>query len=604
MVGLTVPPYLLSRTIDDGLAPGHAGALAWWLAALLSAGLANAWLGITRHRVMTRLRMDALHRTVLAVVRQSTRLGAALPGRVAAGEVITIGVSDVAVISQTLTIAGPGVGAVVAYLVIAALLLAVSAPLAVVVLVGVPALAVLVGPLLGRLRRIQHGYRDQQGALTARFADLAAGLRVLNGLGGKDTFADRYRRDSQRLVAEGYRVAAVTSWVLALGLGLPTVFLAAVIWLAARLAASGGLTPGQLVAVYGYAALLVVPVSFFLEGAHDLTHGLVAARRVTNFLSLPPTDLPASTRAAPGGLAALHDPGSGVTVPVALLTALVSGQPADPVAIVDRLGGFSSSQATWGGVPLARIDPGEVRRRILVADNEADLFTGTLRDTILGPQAAATGTSGVVGADAGADAGAATDVEVMRVVEAAAARDVVDGLAGGLDGELTAQGRNLSGGQRQRVRLARALLADPEVLLAVEPTSAVDAHTEATIAERLRAYRASRTTLVTSTSPLLLDRVDLVHYLVDGRVVASGTHRHLLATQPGYHHLVQRGDDDPADLDGTAGPPGWFDTVAAQVASNDETTGIAGRHGGQVNRAGEVADVGLGEGGGSEGARW
>jgi ABC-type multidrug transport system fused ATPase/permease subunit len=83
----------------------------------------------------------------------------------------------------------------VAYLVIAALLLAVSAPLAAVVLVGVPALAVLVGPLLRRLHRIQRGYRDRQGGLTARFADLAAGLRVLNGLGGKDLFADRYRRD-------------------------------------------------------------------------------------------------------------------------------------------------------------------------------------------------------------------------------------------------------------------------------------------------------------------------------------------------------------------------------------------------------------------------
>jgi hypothetical protein len=81
--------------------------VAGWLAVLLGAGPANAWLGINRHRVMTRLRMDAMHRTVLAVVRQATRLGAAPPGRVAAGEVVTIGVGDVAVISQTLTVVGP-----------------------------------------------------------------------------------------------------------------------------------------------------------------------------------------------------------------------------------------------------------------------------------------------------------------------------------------------------------------------------------------------------------------------------------------------------------------------------------------------------------------
>jgi ABC-type multidrug transport system fused ATPase/permease subunit len=101
-------------------------------------------------------------------------------------------------------------------------------------------------------------------------------------------------------------------------------------------------------------------------------------------------------------------------------------------------------------------------------------------------------------------------------------------------------GRNLSGGQRQRVRLARALHANPEMLLAAEPTSAVDAHTEAAIAERLAAVRAGRGTVVATTSPVLLDRADIVHYLVDGRVAATGTHRELLATVPGYRTLVTR----------------------------------------------------------------
>lgn len=103
----------------------------------------------------------------------------------------------------------------------------------------------------------------------------------------------------------------------------------------------------------------------------------------------------------------------------------------------------------------------------------------------------------------------------------------------------------MSGGQRQRVRLARALLADPEVLLAAEPTSAVDAHTEAVIADRLCDARSGRTTLVTTTSPLLLDRADIVHYLVNGRVAATGTHRELLDSQPGYRRLVSRGLEIP-----------------------------------------------------------
>ena len=88
--------------------------------------------------------------------------------------------------------------------------------------------------------------------------------------------------------------------------------------------------------------------------------------------------------------------------------------------------------------------------------------------------------------------------------------------------------------------------ADPEMLLLAEPTSAVDAHTESAIAERLAEARAGRGTVVATTSPVLLDRADTVHYLVDGRVAATGTHRELLAAEPGYRTLVTRvfGDDE------------------------------------------------------------
>ena len=96
MVLMALTPYLLSRAIDDGLEPGDQAVLAGWSAALLGLGVFNAWLSIMRHRTMTRLRMDANFRTVKLVVGQATRLGAALPRRTGAGEVVTIGVGDVA----------------------------------------------------------------------------------------------------------------------------------------------------------------------------------------------------------------------------------------------------------------------------------------------------------------------------------------------------------------------------------------------------------------------------------------------------------------------------------------------------------------------------
>ncbi|MET9922441.1 ABC transporter ATP-binding protein [Streptomyces sp. NPDC006435] len=529
MVCLTLPPYLLSRAIDDGLRPGRWPALIGWVAALLGVGVFNAWLAIMRHRTMTRVRMDAAFRSVAVVVRQATRLGAVLPRRVTAGEVVTIGFGDVGVIAGTLTITGPGVGAVLAYAVVAVLLLTVSPLLAVVVLLGVPLLAVLVGPLLWRLQGAETVYRAGQGALAARFEDMAGGLRVLNGIGGKEVYAARYRDASRALRDEGYRVGTVTSWIQALGVGLPTLFLGAVTWLAARMAVQGDITVGELVAVYGYAAVLVVPVEFFIEGGYGLSRGLVASRRVVRFLTLEPDVTGGETVPdGPGAPAALHDPESGVEVAPGLLTALAGARSSESAAVVDRLGRFTESAATWGGIRLEDIDLTRIRRRILVADNEAALFAGPLREVVSGARE--------------------RDGDVIgRAVEAAAAGDVVRGAPGGLDAWIEAGGRNLSGGQRQRVRLVRALLADPEVLLAVEPTSALDAHTEAAVAAGLRDARRGRTTLVTSTSPLLLDRADTVHYLVDGAVAATGSHRELLDTQPGYRALVARGGtgDEP-----------------------------------------------------------
>src|SRR5690606_13033633 len=149
------------------------------------------------------------------------------------------------------------------------------------------------------------------------------------------------------------------------------------------------------------------------------------------------------------------------------------------------------------------------------------LFTGRLRDEL----------------DV---SGTATDEEVRQALYVACAEDIVAALPEGLDAEVAEAGREFSGGQRQRLRLARALLADPEILILVEPTSAVDAHTEARIADRLGKARAGRTTLVCTTSPLVLDRADHVLFVEDGEVKAEGVHRELLATSPRYRCSVTR----------------------------------------------------------------
>jgi ABC-type multidrug transport system fused ATPase/permease subunit len=509
MLSLVLAPPVIGQAIDHGLRESRFGVLAGWSAVLLGLALGGALLGMARHRTMTKIRMDAGYRTIRVVLGHAVDLGAALPRRLTAGEVVTIGVADVWIIARGLTVTGPGVGAVVGYAVVAVLLLRISPLLAVTVLAGVPVVGLAIGPLLGSLHRAGARYRSRAGMLAGSLLDIVGGLQLLNGLGGKQAHLDRYRTGSRELLREGYRVSAAASWIEALATGLPAVFLALVTWLAAHLAARGDITVGELAAVYGYAAILVVPVEIFISSGQQIIQAVVAARRVTALLDVAPEPI-AGLAPAPGGPAKLYDPVSGVTVEPGLLTVL-AGSGAGP--IVDRLGRYGDTPATWGGTRLDELDRDEVRERIVVADDDAHLFPGPLAEVVAG----------------------------RAVVDPAAVEAALHiAVAHDINGRVEADGRNLSGGQRQRVRLARALYREPEMLLAVEPTSAVDAHTEAAIADRLSAARRGRGTLIVTTSPALLDHADVVHFLRDGRVVATGTHRSLMAEEPDYRALVSR----------------------------------------------------------------
>ena len=153
-----------------------------------------------------------------------------------------------------------------------------------------------------------------------------------------------------------------------------------------------------------------------------------------------------------------------------------------------------------GGVLLSELDKEDVRERIVVAEATPHLFSGLLAERARRARRAPPRT---------------TCCARSRTADA---QDVLDSVPDGLAGELPEKGRSLSGGQRQRVALARALLTDPEILVLVEPTSAVDAHTEARIAARLADVRRGRTTLVVTASPLVLDHVDEVAFVQDGVV--------------------------------------------------------------------------------------
>ena len=525
MGALAVVPALVGRAIDLGVAEGDTAGLLRWSALILAAGLVSATAGILRHRVAVVNWLTATYRVQQLLVRQAVRLGASLPRRVPTGEVAAVGSHDAERVGAVMDILARLSGAVVSFGVVAALMLRASTTLGLLVAVGVPLLSAAIGPLLRPLHQRRARHRELVGALTTVGADTVSGLRVLRGIGGEAVFSRRYAAASQEVREAGVAAARVQSTLDAAEVALTGLFVVVVTWLGARLALAGRISVGELIAFYGYAAFLLLPVRTVTEAADKATRALVAARRTVQVLALEPELASGSSAAEPPAGSALVDGASGLVVEAGELTAVVAGVPEQAVAVADRLGRFADGDGVrLGGVDLHDLPLEVVRRRVLVSEHDPRLFTGRLADEL-------------------DSTGSAPADRILAAIHTASAEDVLEALPDGLASEVAERGWSFSGGQRQRLVLARALVADPEILVLVEPTSAVDAHTEARIADRLVAARQDRATVVCTTSPLLLDRADKVALVVDGRIVAQGTHRELLDTEPRYRAVVTRGEE-------------------------------------------------------------
>ena len=535
MVAQALVPAAIGRGLQDGVADADLAAAARWSLVVLGLAGVQAVFGILRHRMAVTNWLAASFRAMQLLGRHSALVGVAIRRRLPTGEVVSAATNDALHIGSAFDVSARFAGAVVSYGVVAVLLLHTSAVLGLVVLLGVPAMVLLLGHLLRPLQRRQHVQREVAGQLTALGADTVAGLRVLRGIGGEPAFLDRYRRRSEQLRAAGIRVSGPQATLDSAQVLLPGIFLVVVTWLSARLAMEGTIDVGDVVAFYGYAFFLVIPIRTAVEAADKMTRALVGAKRIVAVLvTEPEIPVPAQPADEPSYRVPLSDPRSGLHVTPGTMVGLVSGDPDESAAVALRLGRLvDDDQVTLGGTRLADLPMATVRRRVLVSEAEPRLFTGGLREE-LDPW------SGTVDDDA-----------LFAALDVASAGDVLEALPEGLDAQVDEAGRGFSGGQRARLALARAVLADSDVLVLVEPTSSVDAHTEVIIAARLQAARhgdgrttdTARTTVVTSASPLLLDRCDEVAFLVSGRVVATGRHRDLLASHPAYRATVIRGED-------------------------------------------------------------
>lgn len=528
MVSQALFPAVMSRAIDDGIIAGDQGALLRWSAVLVALIGISAIGGVLRHKYAVMNWMSSAFRSAQLIGHKAADTGEALTRTVPTGDVVATVSSDAMRIGGLFDVTARFAGAVVSYVVVALILLRASTPLGLVVLIGVPVLVAGLTFIVRPLQARQLAQREESGKLIGLGADTVAGLRVLRGIGGEHTFLRRYAAQSQSVRTVGNKVAGYQAALDAAQVLLPGVFVLVVVWLGARFAVEDQITPGQLVAFYGYTAFLVIPLRTATEMVDRATRAHIGARKLLRILTVEADQAePTMPQALPTDPARLVDPESGVTIDPGRFTVVVSARPEESAALADRLGRFGvhESDVRLNGTRIADVPIAELRRRIVVSETDPRLFTGTLRDE-LDPW------------------GDHDDATILAAIGVASAEDVLEALPGGLDNQVEERGRAFSGGQRQRLALTRALLTDADTLVLVEPTSAVDAHTEARIADRITTARAGRTTVVMSASPLILDKADHVVFLEGGRAVASGSHRDLMTNHTAYRHTVVRGEED------------------------------------------------------------
>jgi ATP-binding cassette subfamily B protein len=543
IAGKIAVPMLVKRAIDLGLGSGDPEAPKRWAAYVGAAGVLSAVFTGVRRYLAFREGRRAETSLRLRVFDHIQRLHFGYHDRTSTGELMTRSHSDLLQIQNFVTLIPLTISNLVLVLSVTVIMGSIHPLLTLLALGSLPLVNVLGRRFSENLHPAQRGLQEQTAELAGVVEESVSGVRVVKGLGAERAQLARLRKEAFDVFEMAMLAATVRARFLPAIELVPGIGQIFVLAYGGHLVLSGQLTIGTLIMFNFYVILLVNPLRMLgqiiaqAERAATSADRVDEVLRVTNAIVEPAQPRTLPERAEGVGEVRFEQVTFGYGGPASsrVLDALSLRVPAgQSLALVGETGCGKSTVARLlcrfyevdqghvriDGLDVRDLTLAALRREVAIVFEDTFLFSDTVAANI---------------AFARPDA---SQADIERAATLAGAHDFVEKLPEGYATLLGERGFSLSGGQRQRIAIARAILADPRVLILDDATSSVDPEKEHEIREALATVMRGRTTLVIAHRPATIALADRVALLADGRVVAEGTHEQLLRDNADYRRVL------------------------------------------------------------------